>query len=144
MKLDPAEWPPRLASMTSQQLYYIHEMTKLTQSIGHEEDIPPLPFPNVRPDSFDAVNLGQSDKRIALEDEIRNRIEYNSQRFFQIEAAHPSVYAKHEGFLFFVLVWDHWQPPLKELICYPPRSAIRLSPEETRRYLWDDNYDKET
>ena len=144
MKLDSAEWAPRLESMTSQQLYHLREMTKLTQSIGHEEDIPPPPFPNESPDSFHAINPGQSDKRIALEDKVRERIQYISQRFFQRDATDASVYAKHEGFLFFVVVWDHWQPSLKDLVCHLSRSAIRPNPEEVRRYLWDDSFDKES
>lgn len=140
MKLNPAEWAPRLESMTSQQLYHLHEMTKLTQSIGHEEDIPPSPNANEPPDSFLAINFGQSEKRIALEDRVRERIQHISQRFFQRDAAHTIVYAKREGFLFFVVFWDHWQPSLKELVCHQSMSVIRPNSEETRRYLWDDNF----
>ena len=144
MKLDPADWAPRLESMTSQQLYYLHEMTKLTQSIGHEEELTPSQFPNQPPDSYHAINTGQSDKRIALENKAWERIQYVSQRFFQRDATDASVYAKHEGFLFFVVIWDHWQPSLKDVVCHLSRSTVRLGPEDERKCLWDDNFDKET
>ena len=144
MKLDPAEWPPRLESLTQQQLYYLLDLAKLTQSIGYEEDIPPPPFPNSPPDSIHAINMGQSDKRIALENTLHERIQHISQRFFQRDAGYPIAYAKGNGFLFFVALWDHWQPYLEDMVSHLSRSTIKLSPEETRRYFWDDNFDKKS
>lgn len=145
MKLDPAEWALRLESMTLQQLYYLFELTKLTQSIGHEEYpySPPAAFPKPPPASMDAVNNDKSDKRIALEATVRQQIHYMSQRFFQRDIMDVSIYAASEGFLWFVVLWDHWQPSLKEIVCHLPRDAIKPSPEETKQYLWDDNFDKE-
>lgn len=61
--------------MTLKQLYRLHEMTKLTQSIGQgEESIPSPIFPDEPPDSAHSINIGQSEERIALSNQIWQRI----------------------------------------------------------------------
>ena len=133
--------------MTSQQLYYLHEMTKLTQNIGQEEEgYPSYEKSKIYSDPFHLINLGQSDKRIALEHKVWERMQRISQRFFQQDAGAACVYAAHEGFLWFVTVWDHWQPSLKDMVFHLSRSRGRVgpTPEETRRYLWDDDFDKDS
>ncbi len=62
MKLDASEWEPRLEQMTSKQLYCLHEMTNLTQSIGKEEVVPPPLFPDEARDSVHYINNGRSEK----------------------------------------------------------------------------------
>jgi hypothetical protein len=128
--------------MTSQELYYLREMANLTQSIGREEDVPPPMFPDQPPDSFHSINQGRSEKRIALEEKIWEQVQRNSRRFFDRDAQDTSIYAKHEGFLCFVVMWDHWQPSLKDIVCHQSVSTIRLSPEVVSQYLWNDGLDE--
>ncbi|KAI4120189.1 MAG: hypothetical protein LQ338_007192 [Usnochroma carphineum] len=118
MRLDLSEWDPRLQAMTSQELYYLREMTKLTQSIGREEIVPPPMFPDEPSDSVHSINSGQSEKRMTLARRIWQQIQRNSRHFFERDAQDPSVFAKHEGFLWFVVLWDHWQPSLKDMVCH--------------------------
>lgn len=139
MNLNPSEWKVRLEAMTSQELYYLHEMTKLTQSIGKEEIVPPPLFTDQPPNSIHAINSGRSEKRIAVEETVWQQVERSSQRIFGEEAVHPEVYTKYEGFMWFVVIWDHWQPSLKDAVLHTSRSAKRRSPEFVKRYLWNDN-----
>ena len=139
MKIDATEWPPRLEAMTLKQLYYLYEMTKLTQSIGMEEIVPAPPFPNADPDSVIAINSGQSKERIVLGEKIWGHIERAYQRIYHKDAEYPWILAKDEGFLWFIVMWDHWQPSLKQILCgrRPIDSAFE------KQYLWDDSSDEE-
>ena len=139
MKLDASEWESRLEHITSKQLYYLHEMTKLTQSIGREEAVPPPLFPDEPPDSVHSINTGRSEKRIALEERVWQQIQDICQRIFNQDALYPDVYAKHEGFMWFVVMWDHWQPSLKDMVLHQSTSRIKPSPDVVKRYLWDDD-----
>lgn len=142
MRLDSSEWDSRLRGMRSQELYYLHEMTKLTQNIGREEVIPPPIFPHEPPDSVHSINSGQSEERIALERSIWQQIQNNSMRFFDRDAQDPSPYAKHEGFLWFVVLWDHWQPSLKDMVCHQSVSSVKLSQAVKEQFLWNDSPDE--
>ena len=143
MKMDLSGWRSRLQSMTLKQLYYLHEMTKLTQSIGQgEEKVPPPFFPDEPRDSIHSINSGQSDKRIALGEKVWQQIQDVSQRIFNQDAPDPSAYTKEEGFLWFVVMWDHWHLSLKDMVYHQSRSTIRPSPDIEKRYLWDDNEDE--
>lgn len=141
LSLECSEWESRLEAMTSQELYYLHEMTKLTQSIGREERVPPPMFPHEPPDSVHSINSGRSEKRITLERRIWQQIQYNSVRFFERDAQDPSVYAKHEGFLWFVVMWDHWQPSLENMVCHQSVSPIKPSQAVREKYLWNKSWD---
>ena len=139
MKLDASEWESRLEHMTSKQLYYLHEMTKLTQSIGREEVVPKPLFPDEPPDSVHSINSGQSEKRITLGERVWQQIQDTSQRIFNQDALYPEGYAKHEGFMSFVIMWDHWQPSLKDMVLHQSTSSIRPTLDVKRRYLWNDD-----
>lgn len=142
MRLEPSRWDSRLQAMTSRELYYLREMTELTQRIGTEEIVPPPMFPHESSDSVQSINSGRSRKRIALERRIWQQIQGNSLRFFNRDAQDPSNYAEHEGFLWFVVMWDHWQPYLKDMVLQQCVSLIRLSPAVKEQYLWNDGSDE--
>ena len=142
MRLDCSEWNSRLQEMTSQELYYLLEMTKLTQSIGREEIVPPPRYPHESSDSVHSINSGRSEKRIALEGMIWQQIQRNSWQFFERKAQDPIIYTKHEGFLWFVVLWDHWQPSLKDLVCHQSVSPRKLSPAVQKQYFWNDKWDE--
>ena len=143
MRLDRSAWDSRLQAMTSQELYYLREMTKLTQRIGREEIVPPPIFPHEPSDSVHSINSGQSEKRIALERRVWQQIQRNSWDFLERDAQDPSSYAKHEGFLWFVVLWDHWQPSLKDMVCHQSVSLMKPSPAVTEQYLWNNGFDEE-
>ncbi len=143
---DPSKWLSKLESMTLKQLYRLHEMTKLTQSIGQgEEPIPPPMFLDEPPDSVHSINSGQSEQRIALSDQVWQQIQHISQRIFHQDAQAPIVYAKHEGFMWFVVLWDHWQESFKDLVCHQSTTPAELKPSPAleKQYLWDDSSDGE-
>ncbi len=142
MRLDRSEWNSRLQAMTSQELYYLCEMTILTQSIGREEIVPPPMFPHEPSDSVHSINNGRSEKRIALEGRIWQQIQRNSWQFFEQNAQDPSIYTNHKGFLWFVVLWDHWQPSLKDMVCHQSVSPRTISAAIQKQYLWNDELDE--
>ena len=127
--------------MTSQELYYLYEMTLLTQSIGKEEVISPPTCPYVPPELFPVFNSGRSDKRIWLEQKVWLQIQFISLRFFKRDPRNPSVYANHEGFLWYVVLWDHWQPSLKDIVCHESVSSRQPGQAVQEQYLWNDRWD---
>ena len=139
MKLDVSEWEPRLEQMTSKQLYYLHEMTTLTQSIGREEGVPPPLFPDEPPDSVHSINSGRSEKRITLGERVWQQIQDVSKRIFDQDALHSEGYAKHEAFMWFVVMWDYWQPSLKDVVLHHSTSPIRPGLDVEKRYLWAED-----
>ena len=142
---DASKWQLKLESMTLKQLFRLHEMAQLTQSIGQgEESIKSLDIPNDLSDSVHSINTDRSQERIDLGHQIWRQIQRVSQRTFHQDAHDPSVYAKHEGFMWFVVFWDHWQESLKDLVCHQSTisPAMRPSPEFERQYLWDDSSDE--
>ena len=138
LRIDPSAWDSRLQAMTFRELYYLHEMTKLTQSIGREETVPQPMYPNVPPEAVNSINHGRSEKRDALERRVWQQVQHNSLRFFDRDALHAAGFAKHEGALEFVAIWDHWQPSLKEMVLHESRSTIKLSPAVKKEYFWND------
>ena len=139
MKLDYSEWDERLPEFTSQELYYMHEMSKLPQSIGREELVPPPMFPDQPPESIHSINWGQSDKRHHLEERIWEQIQNNTLRFLDRDAYTTEEYAKRNGFYPFVNIWDHWQPQLEEIVCQNGPKIGPLSPEVIRHHLWNND-----
>lgn len=141
-----SKWSSKLESLTLKQLYRLHEMTKLTQSIGQgEERVPPPVYPDEPPDSVHSINSGQSEERLALSDQIWQHIQQISQRVFHQDAPAPSVFAKHEGFMGFVVLWDHWQESFKDLVCHESTVSPALKPSPTfeKQYIWDDSSDED-
>ncbi|KAG8534352.1 uncharacterized protein KY384_001196 [Bacidia gigantensis] len=140
MIFDTSRWTPRLEVMTSQELYYLHEMTKLTQNIGGGESVPAPLFPDQPPDSVHAIDSGRSGEREILEYAVWHQIDHISQRIFGEKAIHADIYAKHEGFMGFVVIWDHWQISLKDAVLHLSRIKERPNTEAVKRYLWNDDY----
>lgn len=144
MRSDASTWSLRIEGMTLKRLHYLYEMTKLPQSIGQgEEQVPPPTFSDEPPDSVHSINSGTSEKRIALGEKVWARIDDVSQQIFGQDSPHPVIYAKHEGFMDFVVMWDHWHDSLKDLVGHHSISSFRPDPAFEKRYLWDDSSDEE-
>ncbi|KAL8869502.1 MAG: hypothetical protein Q9174_004226 [Haloplaca sp. 1 TL-2023] len=116
MEMDMSEWDSKLQEMTSRELYYLHEMTYLTQRIGTEETTH-QPAASYQPAPLArTLNFDRSEKRESLSERIWQRIKSNSWRFYELPAQNVSNFSRHEGFLGFVAIWDHWQPFLEDVI----------------------------
>lgn len=140
MKVAPAEWQSRFESMTLKQLYQLHEMSKLRQSIGREEVLPPHPFPDAKSGSISATSRGRSQERIALETMIWQRLNDVFKRIYETKAIVIQD-DFDEGAGGFVAIWDHFQEPLRGNVsqCNGPYH----SPSFVEQYLWDDISDEE-
>ena len=100
-------------------------------------------FPNEPLDSVHSINSGTSEKRTALGEKVWARIQDVSQHIFGQDAYDPIIFAKHEGFMDFVVMWDHWHDSLKDLVGHRSRSNFRPDPAFEKQYLWDDSSDEE-
>lgn len=143
MKLGPAQWQSRLDSMTLKRLFELHEMTKLWQSIGREEVRPAPRCPNPKPNYVPDIDKGRSKERVALEQGIWQHIEHIYRPIHNAEPDAPWVYDLEEGAFGFVVIWDHWQPCLKELVLSLRPVDPCTRPEFAKQYLWDDTSDEE-
>ena len=143
MTIDPTDWESRMDTMTLKRLYHLCEMTRLTQSIGNEEQRSPHAFPNANPKSWLAVNGSRSPKRQQMEKRIWGYIEKKSQSIHGESPDYPWIYAKEDGFMWYVVLWDHWQDLLKSLIC----GRLTKEPPVRREYdwsLWNESSEDET
>ena len=144
MRSDPSMWSLRIEGMTLKRLYYLHEMTRLTQSIGQGEvQVPPPMFPDEPPDSVHSINSRISEKRIVLGQKVWARIQEMSQQIFGQDAEDPIIFAKHEGSLDFVVMWDHWHDSLRDVVGHQSISTFRPDPAFEKKYLWNDSSDEE-
>ncbi len=143
MKLDPAGWPSRLEPLTLKQLYQVYEMSILTQSIGREEVVPAPRNPDAELYSPRAINEGRSEKRITLGDSIWQHLESTYQRIHQRDAEHVSAYSLYQGSMGFIVMWDHWQACLMEIVCLRRPNKPSLRPAFEKRYIWDDSSDED-
>lgn len=144
MTIPPDSWQPRLELLTLKQLYHILEMSRLTQSIGRgEEEIPPARFPNKTPYSARAINHGRSKKRSSLEKSIWAQLESAFERIHHSSPEIVSEYSLEEGSLGFIVMWDHWQGSLKELVCQRRPNAQSPLTDSEIQYCWGESEDEE-
>ena len=135
MKLDMTEWDSRLDAMTTQELYYLLEMSQSEQSIGTEEVAPLMQNPNAPSRTSASKKFRRPEKRMNLEDRTWQQIQSHSSGCFDYRAPHTSVYTKHFGCWPFVAIFDHFQPHLKEMVWKMSLSRVRPSPT----YHWNDD-----
>ena len=140
MKLSPAALQKRLESKTLKQLYHLCEMSKLTQNIGKEEAFPRVKDSDMDIDSASKIDHRRSKERAALDRRIWKHLAHVFRQIYHEDAEYVWEYAKEEGFLSFVVVWDHWQPSLKEIVC---QGSTEQQPDFERRHIWSDSSDEE-
>lgn len=109
MKLDTAKWRSRLEAASLKQLMLLYEMSNLTQSIEPGEG-------RSDPELQHHTSFRRSDKRIELSREIRKHMDDRYRCIHDQELDDPWVLAKSDGYLNFIVMWDHWQQPFKDLI----------------------------
>ena len=143
LKLKPAQWQSRLESMTLKRLFELHEMTKIWQSIGREEVRPAPRWPNPKPNYVPDIDKGRSKERVTLEKKIWQHIENTYRSIHNAEPDAPWAYTLEEGVDGFVVIWDHWQPELKDIVLGQRPVEMYTRPDFVRQYLWDDTSDEE-
>ncbi len=136
MQLDPAKWQSRLESMTLKQLYLLHEISKLWQSIGREEVGPVHRAPHL-------VFYYISNTRVALKERIWQQLEHIYRRIHNRGPELVCAYDLEEGAYGFVVMWDHWQGALKQVVCGLPPVDPCTRPAFVKQYLWGDSSDEE-
>lgn len=123
-----ADLETRLQNITSiQQLYYLDELCLLNQSIGGEEQA----TPSQNAESF----LKRTDLHSAVWDRLE---EVCTAAHDGKEPESVTTYAFEDGYRSFVVLWDHWQDSLKQIVCgIRPGRPWTFDKEE----LWDDGAD---
>lgn len=139
LKLDPTEWLQRLEPKTLKQLYELHEISELRQCIGRGKDMTALPSSDAAPNPIQSIAQAGSDERGALRETIGKRLELVFERIHERPAELVSAYSLSEGSRGFVVIWDHWQPCLKEIVCGRRPLDPTLRPSFEKQYLWDDS-----
>lgn len=117
MELSIDEWHSRLEAASLKQLILLYEMSNLTQSIGPGEGHLDCPDLDVDPKSQHPASFRRSNKRIELSRKIKKHMEHTYLRIHGEDFDDPWVLAKEDGYLFFVVMWDHWQQPFEDLVC---------------------------
>lgn len=132
MNLDTAEWQSRLQLIKLKDLYYLCEMCNLGQNFGREAVL-------LNPNTVHALTGYRPvrPKLSTLGHTIWEHIDLRYQNIYNQRSDYPWIYAKHEGRDGFVIMWDHWQECLKDIVCGGPRP----SPGEAR--LWEDSSDEQ-
>jgi hypothetical protein len=143
MELDPAVWQSRLEAVSLKQIILLYEMSNLRHNIGsevgHHYGPHDIDTQSQRPTSF-----RRSDKRIELSRRIRKYMENTYRRIHSEDFGDPWVLAKEDGYLSFLVLWDHWQPPFEDLVCRRQFEVSRCARSFDGPGVWDDSSDEET
>lgn len=144
MKLrSPAECHSRLKSMSMKQLYRLHETSEIPGNIGREEELNPIPQkPIENPHSVSEMQNAISEERRVLREMVWNHIQDIYPGTHNNEAAPDiSTDGMYFGSFTFVVMWDHYQDFLKEVVC-----GYRSEEPPFRKVLnwelWDDSSDE--
>lgn len=142
MELDPGEWQSRLEAVSLKQLILSYEMSNLTQTIGSETGYHYGPY-DIDNQSQHPAGFRRSDKRSKLSRRIRKHMENTYRHIHHEGFDDPWVLAKEEGYLFFVVLWDHWQPPFKDLVCCRQFGHSSSARSFDKLGVWDDSSDED-
>lgn len=141
MKLSSTALQKRLESQTLKRLYHLYEASRLTQDMGEEEMASRSQDHDVGPASTTTIHHRRSRERVALEKKIWKHLEYAFHEIHHENAEYVWEYAKEEGFLSSLVVWDHWQPSLREICCQGFTTGQQIDFQQ--RYLWSDSSDED-
>lgn len=144
MDLDPAEWESRFEAVTLKQLILLCEVSGLRQSIGPEEEHPCGLDLDIDAQSPHPARFHQPDKRIELSQRIEKHIEDRYRHIHNENFDGPWPLAKYDGYLGFIVLWDHWQSPFKDLVfCRHPFENPSRASSFNRPRMWDDSSDED-
>lgn len=110
--------------MLLKHLYMVHEMTMLQQPIGDG-----------------ATASASREDRGVLIGELQDRVKHTFRQIHKREYQDISVEAACNGYRHHVVMFDHCQPILKELVCNRFAPVLRPNPvlEET---VWQETSDE--
>lgn len=115
MRIKPDLWQARLSRLSLRDLYYIHELCRLAQSIGREE--------------YHPSSKKRGILRLAIWDHISPI--HLAVHGHELSSGCSHVFTEGEYF-WFGRFWDHWQFILKILVC-----------GQNRADLWEESDDDE-
>lgn len=144
MELDTAGWHSRLETMSLKQLILLYEMSNLTQSIGPEEGHSDSPNVDTDITSPHPASFRRSDRRIELSRRIKKHMEHTYRRIHDEDFDDPWVLAKEDGYLFFIVMWDHWQSPFEDLVCRRRFENSSCAGSFDGPGVWDDSSDEDS
>ncbi len=137
MKLDTAEWRSRLEAASLKQLMLLYETSNLMQSIepgeGHSD-----------PELQHHTSFRRSDKRIELSRKISKHMDHRYRCIHNQDFDDPWVLAKSDGYLDFVVMWDHWQRPFEDLVCRRPIEILTCARSYDGPGVWEDSSDEDS
>lgn len=122
MRLDPASRQQRLKSMTLKQLYTVYDVAGLQQDIGDE-------------------NAAAQYDRHYLPEEIWEQIQRVYPHLYNVEAYYLGNYSLEYGYPGHVVLFDHFQEDLNELVCGQLAGASK--PDPATEPIWQDTSDEE-
>ncbi len=70
-------------------------------------------------------------------------MENTYRRYHNEDFDDPWGLAKEDGYLFFVVLWDHWQSPFEDLVCRRGFELLCRARSLGPR-LWDHNSDEDS
>jgi len=112
MRAEPSDWERLLEPITSlRQLYYLFELCGLPDRFREGD--------GAAPGSIARMNGGAPERqaRGALRSAVWARLE---RVYRSVHDGYPEdvrSYALEDGFQEFVVIWDHWQDSLKQIVC---------------------------
>ncbi|KAL8959824.1 MAG: hypothetical protein Q9193_003374 [Seirophora villosa] len=124
----------RLQSMSLKQLLYLCEMSWLPNGMGPGED--------VDPESEAVIYEQRIQAREALSKRILEHTESTYRRIHGQDMGLIWVIAMEEGYSDFLVMWDHWQSSLKEVVC-GRRAKEPPYKKEFHLELWEDSPNEE-
>ncbi|MCJ1471107.1 hypothetical protein MMC07_009755, partial [Pseudocyphellaria aurata] len=115
---NPVERKARLQSMSLKQLIHLCEISWLPDGMGPGEEVASSPRdPGVDPGSDSATYQRQTQAREALSKMVLGLTELTYRRINGQDMELIWVIAMEEGYSDFLVMWDHWQSSLKEVVC---------------------------
>ena len=139
----PDERQARLQSMSLKQLLYLCEISWLPDGMGPGEKVTSSSQdPGVDPGSDSATYQQRIQAREALSKIVLKHTKLTYRRIHEQDMDLIWVIAMNEGYSDFLVMWDHWQSSLKEVVC----GSRSKEPPYKRQFhweLWKDSSDEE-
>ena len=128
--LQEADRQHRLQSITNlRHLYYLYELSFLEQSVGKAEVLSVIP----------GSRYSGSPQRIALRDAIWDRLGDVYRSAHGKEPEDVQIYGMEDGYMWYVVMWDHWQDNLRQVICGLQPTELGQQAALDKTHLWESD-----
>ena len=121
--------------MTSQELYYLHEMAY--SRILYEDRISFVDYRKRPPESMNSKEYNRPDNRMDLFERIWREIEGRSLQYFGWQPSTTIGCAAEWGADYFMAMFDHNHQAVKDMIFRNQKS--KLGPSVEKALFWDDD-----